>query len=239
MIELNCDMGESFGIYKAGNDEEIMPLIDIANVACGFHASDPNHMRKTVALAKKYGVKVGAHPSFPDLQGFGRREMKMPRQDIKSMIMYQVGALKSFLDEQEMSLNHIKPHGSLYVMAAKDEDMANAIADAVETFNVSIFGMANTCHEKIYKNERGLNFISEFYADLDYDKNGNLVVAKGKNANYDSKIATKRVMRAIKEKKVTNTIGKDINVSCDTICVHSDTPNAVEIITGIKSAINK
>ena len=239
MIELNCDMGESFGIYKAGNDEEIMPLIDIANVACGFHASDPNHMRKTVALAKKHGVKVGAHPSFPDLQGFGRREMKMPRQDIKSMIMNQVGALKSFLDDQEMSLNHIKPHGSLYVMAAKDEDMANAIADAVETFNVSIFGMANTCHEKIYKNERGLNFISEFYADLDYDKNGNLVVAKGKNANYDSKIATKRVMRAIKEKKVTNTIGKDINVSCDTICVHSDTPNAVEIITGIKSAINK
>ena len=239
MIELNCDMGESFGIYKAGNDEEIMPLIDIANVACGFHASDPNHMRKTVALAKKHGVKVGAHPSFPDLQGFGRREMKMPRQDIKSMIMYQVGALKSFLDEQGMPLNHIKPHGSLYVMAAKDENMANAIADAVETFNVSIFGMANTCHEKIYKNERGLNFISEFYADLDYDKNGNLVVAKGKNANYDSKIATKRVMRAIKEKKVTNTIGKDINVSCDTICVHSDTPNAVEIITGIKSAINK
>ena len=239
MIELNCDMGESFGIYKAGNDEEIMPLIDIANVACGFHASDPNHMRKTVALAKKYGVKVGAHPSFPDLQGFGRREMKMPRQDIKSMIMYQVGALKSFLDEQKMSLNHIKPHGSLYVMAAKDENMANAIADAVETFNVSIFGMANTCHEKVYKDERGLNFISEFYADLDYDENGSLVVAKGKNANYDSKIATKRVMRAIKDKKVTNTIGKDINVSCDTICVHSDTPNAVEIITGIKSAINK
>ena len=177
MTKLNCDMGESFGIYRAGNDEEIMPLIDIANVACGFHASDPDHMRKTVELAKKNKVKVGAHPSFPDLQGFGRREMKMPRQDIKSMIMYQVGALKSFLDEQKMSLNHIKPHGSLYVMAAKDENMANAIADAVETFNVAIFGMANTCHEKVYKDERGLNFISEFYADLDYDENGNLVVA--------------------------------------------------------------
>ena len=239
MIELNCDMGESFGIYKAGNDEEIMPLIDIANVACGFHASDPNHMRKTVALAKKHGVKVGAHPSFPDLQGFGRREIKMPRQDIKSMVMYQVGALKSFLDEQDMPLNHIKPHGSLYVMASKDENMANAIADAVETFNVSIFGMANTCHEKVYKDERGLNFIAEFYADLDYDKEGNLVVAKGKNANYDNKIAAKRVMRALKEKKVTNTIGKDINVGCDTICVHSDTPNAVEIITGIKLALSK
>ena len=239
MTKLNCDMGESFGIYRAGNDEEIMPLIDIANVACGFHASDPNHMRKTVALAKKYGVKVGAHPSFPDLQGFGRREMKMPRQDIKSMIMYQVGALKSFLDEQDMPLNHIKPHGSLYVMAAKDENMAHAIADAVETFNVSIFGMANTCHEKVYKEERGLDFISEFYADLDYDENGKLVIAKGKNATYDSKIATDRVLRAVLEKKVTNTVGKDIDVGCDTICVHSDTPNAVEIITSIKSAINK
>jgi UPF0271 protein len=238
MTKLNCDMGESFGIYRAGNDEEIMPLIDIANVACGFHASDPNHMRKTVALAKKHGVKVGAHPSFPDLQGFGRREMKMPRQDIKNMIMYQVGALKSFLDEQDMPLNHIKPHGSLYVMAAIDENIAHAIADAVETFNVSIFGMANTCHEKVYKDERGLNFVSEFYADLDYDENGKLVIAKGKNANYDSKIATDRVLRAISEKKVTNTVGKDIDVGCDTICVHSDTPNAVEIIKGIKSALN-
>ena len=239
MTKLNCDMGESFGIYKAGNDEEIMPLIDIANVACGFHASDPNHMRKTVELAKKNKVKVGAHPSFPDLQGFGRREMKMPRQDIKSMIMYRVGALKSFLDEQGMPLNHIKPHGSLYVMAAKDDNMAHAIADAVETFNVPVFGMANTSHEKVYKDERGLDFIAEFYADLDYDENGKLVIAKGKNAKYDAKIATDRVKRALSEKKVTNTVGKDIDVGCDTICVHSDTPNAVEIIKGIKSAINK
>ena len=239
MTKLNCDMGESFGIYKAGNDEEIMPLIDIANVACGFHASDPNHMRKTVELAKKNGVKVGAHPSFNDLQGFGRREMKMPRQDIKSMIMYQVGALKSFLDEQGMPLNHIKPHGSLYVMAAKDDDMAHAIADAVETFDVSVFGMANTIHEKVYKDEGGFDFIAEFYAVLDYEENGKVVIAKGKNANYDAKIATDRVMRALSEKKVTNTVGKDIDVGCDTICVHSDTPNAVEIIKGIKSAINK
>ena len=239
MTKINCDMGESFGIYRAGNDEEIMPLIDIANVACGFHASDPNHMRKTVALAKKYGVKVGAHPSFPDLQGFGRREMKMPKLDLKNMIMYQVGALKAFLDELDMPLNHIKPHGSLYVMASKDEEMARAIADAVETFNVSIFGMANTAHEKIYKDERGLNFIAEFYAHLDYDENGKLVIAKGKNASYDSKIATDRVLRALSEKRVTNTIGKDIDVGCDTICVHSDTPNAVEIIKGIKLALNK
>ena len=239
MTKLNCDMGESFGIYRAGNDEEIMPLIDVANVACGFHASDPNHIRKTVELAKKHKVKVGAHPSFPDLQGFGRREIKMSKLELKNMIMYQVGALKAFLDELNMPLNHIKPHGSLYVMASKDEEVARAIADAVETFDVSIFGMANTCHEKVYKDERGLNFIAEFYADLDYDENGKLVIAKGKNAKYDSKIATDRVLRALSEKKVTNTIGKDIDVGCDTICVHSDTPNAVEIIKGIKSALNK
>jgi len=239
MTKINCDMGESFGIYNAGNDEEIMPLIDIANVACGFHASDPNHMRKTVELAKKHNVKVGAHPSFPDLQGFGRREMKMPKLDLKNSIMYQVGALKAFLDEQKMPLNHIKPHGALYVMASKDEEMSRAIADAVKTFSVSIYGMANTVHEKIYKEERKLDFISEFYADLDYNKDGKLVIAKGKQSVYDSNLAVERALRAVSEKKVKTIDGTDINVGCDTICVHSDTPNAVEIITKLRKALKK
>ena len=239
MTKINCDMGESFGIYNAGNDEEIMPLIDIANVACGFHASDPNHMRKTVELAKKHNVKVGAHPSFPDLQGFGRREMKMPKLDLKNNIMYQVGALKAFLDEQKMPLNHIKPHGALYVMASKDEEMSRAIADAVKPFNVSIYGMANTAHEKIYKEERKLDFVSEFYADLDYNKDGKLVIAKGKQTMYDSNLAVERALRAVSEKKVKTIDGTDISVGCDTICVHSDTPNAVEIITKISKALKK
>jgi len=236
MIYINCDMGESFGIYTAGNDEEIMPLIDIANVACGFHASDPNHMRKTVELAKKNNVKVGAHPSLPDLQGFGRREMKLSNLEIKNIIMYQVGALKSYLDELEIPLNHIKPHGALYGMASKDEEVAHAIADAVAVFNVSIFGMANTFHEKVYK-ERGLDFIAEFYADLDYDPDGKLIISKGKNKPYDTELAVKRCLRAISENKVKNTGGTDTVVGCDTICVHSDTPNAVEIIQNLKKAI--
>ena len=236
MTEINCDMGESFGIYKAGNDKEIMPLIDIANVACGFHASDPNHMRKTVELAKKNNVKVGAHPSLPDLQGFGRREMKLSNLEIKNIIMYQVGALKSFLDELEMPLNHIKPHGALYGMASKDEEVAHAIADAVAVFNVSIFGMANTFHEKVYK-ERGLDFIAEFYADLDYDPEGKLIISKGKNKPYDTKLAVDRCLRAISENKVKNTGGTDTVVGCDTICVHSDTPNAIEIIQNLSKAI--
>ena len=151
--------------------------------------------------------------------------------------MYQVGALKAFLDEMGMPLNHIKPHGALYVMASKDEEIARAIADAVAPFNVGIFGMAHTAHEKIYKHERGLNFIAEFYADLDYDDNGKLVLAKGKNSLYDSNLATERTLRAINEKKVKTTTGKDIDVGCDIICVHSDTPNAVEIITKLKNAI--
>ena len=239
MTKINCDMGESFGIYNAGNDEEIMPLIDVANVACGFHASDPNHMRKTVELAKKHKVKVGAHPSFPDLQGFGRREMKISKPDLKNMIMYQVGALKAFLDELNMPLNHIKPHGSLYVMASKDEEIARAIADAVKAFDVSIYGMANTAHEKVYKKERKLDFVAEFYADLDYDKEGKLVIAKGKNSKYSSKLAVKRCLRAIKEKKVKNTSGTDTDVGCDIICVHSDTPNAVYIIKSLKKVLKK
>ncbi len=236
MTDINCDMGESFGIYKAGNDEEIMPLIDIANVACGFHASDPNHMRKTVELAKKNNVKVGAHPSLPDLQGFGRREMKLSNLEIKNIIMYQVGALKSYLDELEIPLNHIKPHGALYGMASKDEEVAHAIADAVAVFNVSIFGMANTFHEKVYK-ERGLDFIAEFYADLDYDPEGKLIISKGKNKPYDTKLAVDRCLRAISENKVKNTGGTDTVVGCDTICVHSDTPNAIEIIQNLSKAI--
>ena len=235
---INCDMGESFGVYSLGNDEEIMPLIDAANVACGFHASDPNHIRKTVELAKKFNVKVGAHPSLPDLNGFGRREMKLSNLEIKNVVMYQVGALKAFLDEYEMPLHHIKPHGALYMMAAKEEEVARAISDAIKIFNVKVFGMANTCHEKIYKYERGLDFYKEFYADLDYDTNDTLIIAKGKkNKIYNADIAVERCLRAVAENKVKNTSGKDTLVGADTICVHSDTPNAVEILDKLNKAL--
>ena len=148
MVDLNCDMGEGFGIYSFANDEEIMPFIDVANVACGFHASDPNTMRKTVQLAKKYNVKVGAHPAFPDLVGFGRRPMKMSREEIKNLVMYQTGALKSFLDEINMPLNHIKPHGSLYGVSAKEEDVAQGIADAIQSHDgrpVTFLGFGACC----------------------------------------------------------------------------------------------
>ena len=180
-VTLNCDMGEAFGLYRMGDDEGLMPLINVANVACGFHASDYNHMRTTVQLARRHGVKVGAHPSLPDLQGFGRREMVMTREEMANCVIYQVGALKGFLDADGMVLNHIKPHGVLYGMAARQEHIAHAICDAADVFEVPVMGLAGTLHEEIYT-ERGHRFISEFYADLDYADDGKLIITREHDA---------------------------------------------------------
>ncbi|MEZ5796315.1 MAG: LamB/YcsF family protein [Paracoccaceae bacterium] len=147
-VTLNCDMGESFGLYRMGDDAGLMPFIHIANVACGFHASDFNHMRSTVRLCKQHGIKVGAHPSLPDLQGFGRREMKMDRQEMTNCLIYQIGALCGFLKAEGMELNHIKPHGSLYGMAGRQEEIAHAICDAADIYRVPLLGMTGTLHER-------------------------------------------------------------------------------------------
>src|SRR5918994_5274370 len=138
-LTINCDMGEGFGLYRMGNDAALMPHVDLANVACGFHASDPSIMRATVRLAKQHGVKIGAHPSLPDLQGFGRREMKIPRAELADILIYQVGALRGFLEAEGIALNHIKPHGVLYGMAARQEEVAHAVCDAGEAFRVPLF----------------------------------------------------------------------------------------------------
>jgi len=235
MTIINCDMGEGFGLYKMGDDEAIMPLITVANVACGFHASDFNHMRRTVQLAKKNGVKVGAHPSLPDLQGFGRREMKIGREELANCIIYQVGALKGFLEAEGMPLNHIKPHGALYGMAARMEEIAHAVCDAADVFKVPLMGMIGTCHERIYK-ARGHKFIAEFYTDLDYADDGSLIITREHEAK-DPKDAADRSVRAIKEGKVKSVGGKDVAVRADAICVHSDTPNAVAIAVAVRDAV--
>lgn len=235
MTIINCDMGEAFGLYRMGDDENIMPLINVANVACGFHGSDFNHMRTTVRLAKRHGVKVGAHPSLPDLQGFGRREMRMGREELANCIIYQVGALKGFLEAEGMTLNHIKPHGALYGMAARMEEVAHAVADAADVFKVPLFGMINTQHEKIYM-ARGHRFIAEFYTDLEYTDEGGLIITREHEA-VDPAVAAERSVRAIREGKVKSAGGKDVAVRADAICVHSDTPNAVAIATAVRDAV--
>lgn len=235
MTLLNCDMGESFGLYRIGDDAGLMPLIDVANVACGFHASDFNHMRTTVQLAKRHGVKVGAHPSLPDLQGFGRREMKIGREEMTNCLIYQIGALKGFLEAEGMTLNHIKPHGALYGMAARIEDIAHAICDAADIFKVPLYGMIGTLQETIYP-ARGHVFLSEFYADLDYTDEGGLIITR-QHAAKDEADAARACIRAIRDGKVTSVYGKDVAVRADLICVHSDTPNAVPLARAVREAV--
>jgi UPF0271 protein len=235
VLGINCDMGESFGLYRMGDDAAIMPYITIANVACGFHASDPTVMARTVKLAKKHRVKVGAHPSLPDLQGFGRREMKMQPDEITDCILYQTGALTAFLEREGMPLNHIKPHGALYGMAARSEEIARAIAAAAKVYKVPLYGMAGTLHEKVYTAE-GVPFVSEFYTDLDYGKDGSLIITREHEA-VDPKAATERTLRAVKEGKVKSLEGPDVSVRAECVCVHSDTPGAVEVARAVHTAL--
>ena len=236
-VEMNCDMGESYGLYRMGDDEGMMPHITIANVACGFHGSDPSVMQRTVRLAKKFGVRVGAHPSLPDLQGFGRREMKMEPDELTACIIYQVGALKGFLEADGMPLNHVKPHGALYGMAARMPEIAEAVAKAAKVFKVPVFGMAGTLHEKVY-GAAGLTFISEFYADLDYDESGRLIITREHEAVAPGP-AAERVLRAIREGKVKSVQGPDVAVRADCVCVHSDTPGAVAVAKAVREAITQ
>ncbi len=234
-LTINCDMGEGFGLYRMGNDEALMPHVDLANVACGFHASDPPIMRATVRLAKRHGVKVGAHPSLPDLQGFGRRAMVISPAEVTDLVTYQTGALVAFLQAENMPLNHVKPHGALYGMAARDGAIATAIAQAVKPFDVPLLGMAFTAHEKAYA-DNGVAMIGEFYADLDYDGDGNLILSRVHDA-VDPVAARERVLRVIAEQKVKTTTGRDIPVKAASVCVHSDTPGAAAIAAELARAL--
>jgi len=234
-VSINCDMGESFGLYRMGDDAALMPLITVANVACGFHASDPNHMRETVRLAKRHGVAVGAHPSLPDLQGFGRREMKIERAELANILIYQIGALCGFLKAEGLALNHIKPHGVLYGMAARQEETAQAVCDAADVFGVPIMGLAGTLHEEVY-GARGHGFLAEYFADLDYAADGGLIITREHHA-VDPEEAAARCLRAIREGRVASVEGNDVAVRADTVCVHSDTPNAVAVARAVRDAL--
>ena len=211
-ITINCDIGEGYSLYTFGNDERIMPFISIANVACGFHASDPSVMHATVRLALAHGVKVGAHPSLPDRQGFGRREMQMEREELRDLLIYQVGALKGFLEAAGAPLNHIKPHGALFGMTSKYEHCAEAAADAAEVFGVPLIGQAGTMHDTVYS-RRGLPWWPEFYADLEYDRDCNLIITR-EHEPYDPAAAAKRTLRAIEEGTVTSMDGVDVPIRC-------------------------
>jgi UPF0271 protein len=234
-VELNCDMGEAFGIYDLGADDALMPHVDLANVACGFHGGDPVVLQRTVRLARAHDVRVGAHPSYPDLQGFGRRAMTMERGELAAALIYQVGALSGFLRAEGMELSHLKPHGALYGAAARDAGVAEAVADAASVFGLPVMGMAGTLHEAVYR-ERGLEFWAEYYADLDYDDEGGLIITRTHVA-YDPSETAAKVARVVREGVAVSANGREIPMRADTVCVHSDTPGAAELAAAVAGVL--
>lgn len=239
IVDLNSDLGESFGAYKIGNDQEVLKYISSANIACGYHAGDHNVMAETVKLAKKYNVQMGAHPGFPDLAGFGRRNMLLSPQEIYNLVVYQIGALAAVCKANGTFLSHVKPHGALYNMAAVNEEIAGAIAAAVADVDSSLVFFALAGSEMVRAGEeKGLLVAQEVFADRTYQPDGTLTPRKNKNAMiHDSDLAIKRVIRMIKESKVTATNGTDIEIKADTICVHGDGEKALEFVSKLKQAL--
>ncbi len=238
-IDLNCDMGESYGAWKMGNDEAILPFVSSANIACGFHGGDPATMRKTVAAAIKNKVGIGAHPGLPDLQGFGRRDMKISDQEAYDMMVVQIGSLAAVAASQGTKLQHVKAHGQLYNMAVKNEGLTHALAQAVYDVDKRLvfFGLAAstmiTIAEKI-----GLTVKSEVFGDRTYQPDGTLTPRTQPGAMItDVKQTIAQVLQMIKTGTLTAQDGTVVNVRADTLCIHGDQPGAVEFAKAIRLAL--
>ncbi len=234
-ITINCDMGEAFGLYRFGDDSGLLPYAHLANVACGFHAGDPMIMRRTVRDAAARGVRVGAHPGFPDLQGFGRRAMAMSRDEVEALVMYQVGALLPFLAAEGLALNHIKPHGALFGAALRDRDVAEGIAAAAARFDVPVLCLAGTLQSEVYA-ARGLRTVPEYYLDLDYSDDGALLITR-EHPPKDAQEAARRAVRVARDGVLTTVGGRELPVRAESFCLHSDTPNAAEIARAVHEAL--
>lgn len=241
-IDLNSDVGESFGRYKLGLDEEVIPLISSANIACGFHAGDPSVMRRTLSLAAQYGVAPGAHPGFPDLLGFGRRNMDATLEEIKDYVTYQIGALTAFASSQGRPLQHVKPHGALYNMASKDARIWDAVGSVISRLNrdlilVVMAGPNRTELEEIGK-RHGIRMAFEFFADRAYSREGTLVSRREPGALiHDPRVAAERVLKMINEGKVTSIEGTEIVLSAETVCVHGDNPAALTLAKTLRDTL--
>jgi len=240
-IDLNCDMGESFGLYSIGNDQDIMPLITSANIACGFHAGDPQVMRNTVQLAYSLGVAIGAHPGYQDLQGFGRREMTLSADEVETLILYQIGALAAFVKANKHDLIHVKPHGALYNQAARDIVLASSIARAVHKFSPSLI-LVGLAGSRLVEagTDLGLHVANEGFPDRLYTPDGSLASRKLPGAVLSSPdaVASQAINLARDGIKVTNG-SQNLSIPVDTLCIHGDNPTAVSILQTIKNQFEK
>jgi UPF0271 protein len=240
-IDLNCDMGESFGAYSIGADAEVMRNITSANVACGYHGGDPAVMRRTVRLAREAHVAVGAHPGLPDLVGFGRREMKVTPRDVEDMVLYQIGALAAIASSEGVRLQHVKAHGALYNMAVRDAALADAIASATRAFDPSLilFGLPGS---EILRAGRaaGLAVASEGFADRAYEPDGSLTPrSRAGSVIHDPAAVVRRALRMMIEGTVTAADGTSIAMRVDTLCTHGDTPGADELTRRLRGGLER
>lgn len=234
-------MGESFGAWRMGDDATLIDYVSSINIACGFHAGDASVIRKTVETAIEKRITIGAHPSFPDLQGFGRREMKMSSREIFDIILYQVAAVKGICEAFGTRLHHVKPHGALYNQAAKNPEMANAIAEAVKKIdeNLIFYGLSGSCliseAEKV-----GLKTASEVFADRTYQADGNLTPRAESNALiHDAETAIKQVLQMIETQTVTATNGATVSLRAETLCIHGDGAHALRFAQMINAKLRE
>lgn len=238
-VDLNCDLGESFGSWVIGNDEAILPYVSSANIACGFHAGDPSIMMKTIALARKHQVAIGAHPGFADLAGFGRREIQVSPKEVYALMVYQIGAISTCANVQGSALHHVKPHGALYNMAAKDTALADAIAHAIYDIDPTLILYGLSGSELVHAGKkRGLTVYQEVFADRTYQLDGTLTPRKAENAIItDHRQAVEQVLQMIKYGKVISLQGAEVPIQADTVCLHGDNLEAVHLAKEIYQAL--
>ena len=240
-IDINCDMGESFGVYKIGEDEKVIPYITSANIACGCHAGDPMVMAKTMELVKKHRVAVGAHPGYPDLLGFGRRNLETLPGEIKNYLLFQIGALMAFARANGLTLQHVKPHGALYNLAARDEKAAQEVIDAIRSFDSELIlvMLSGSLGAKMAA-ASGLKVAQEVFPDRAYLKDGRLAPRTMAGAViHDPELVKKRIIKLIATGMMTSIEGKEIGLKVDTLCIHGDTPGAWKIARVIHKELKK
>jgi 5-oxoprolinase (ATP-hydrolysing) subunit A len=240
-IDLNCDMGEGYGAWTMGDDEALAPLVSSMNVACGFHASDPGTMRRTVRLARRHDVAVGAHPSFPDRVGFGRRELSATPEEVRDDVTYQVGALWAFCRAEGVPLRHVKPHGALYNLAARDERLAGAICEAVRAVDpaLAVVGLAGSRMAEVAR-RMGARWVGEAFADRAYAPDGALVSRRVAGAVIaDAEAVAERVVRLAREGRVVAVDGTELRIEAGTVCLHGDTPGAVGLARAVRGRLEK
>jgi len=238
-VDLNCDMGESYGAWKMGNDAEVMPFVTSANIACGFHGGDPATIRQTVRLALDHGVAIGAHPSLADLQGFGRRAMSISPQEMYDLVVYQAGAVEAFARAAGAQLHHVKCHGALYNMAAKDEALSEALTRAVKDLGegVMLYALSNSLMMTVAK-KHGLRVAGEVFPDRGYADDGSLAPrARPGSLVTDASEAAARALAMVEQGTVATLSGRQVPVSAGTLCLHGDQPGAVAFARAIRKAL--